>query len=695
MFTCDDRDGSFDNHVIVHEYAHGLSTRLTGGPSNANCLDNDEQMGEGWSDWYANMLTMTKDDLPTDARAVGTWLFGQDRDGRGIRDFPYSTDLSVDPRTYADVINTRSAHAVGSIWAAMLWELTWGLIENHGFDEDIYNGNGGNNIALALVTEALKIQPCSPGFVDGRDAILAADRILYNVNNECIIWDAFAKRGLGFSANQGSSDSTTDGTEAFDSPSLRLEISKDSFCEIEDTEELTGGQPAGGVYSGSGVTDSGNGTSFTFNPAIAGIGVHTITYNNQSECSTTNLITDTIEVTDITPTVTCKNISITLDENESATIIPEDIVEGFSNTNEYTLNTTEIFNPEDISSVETTVSLSDDDVSNKIPIGFDFNFFGLPYSEFRISSNGFISFNDIVDSGCCSGQIIPNSSTPNNLISFAWTDLVPSNNISYVTIGSAPNRVLIINANNVRRFGEGSTITSQVKIFESSNIIEIHSTSINVTSGNRLTQGIENIDGSEAYFAEGRNSSFLSITNDAISFTPKTGTFPNKCRLENTVTLDIDSFTCENLGENTVLVTVTDSQGNSSTCSSIVNVLPFTEASFNLENVTFCQDQGIITNLGGGVPVGGIYSGEGVIDDGNGTSFSLNTSALQVGLQSLFYEFTNSCGEISRNEVQIDILSTIPKITCKDNLSIELDTNGTASVNPLQLIEGSGPGDLI
>jgi hypothetical protein len=63
------------------------------------------------------------------------------------------------------------------------------------------------------------LQPCSPGFVDGRDAILAADVALYGGANECLIWEAFSKRGLGFSASQGSSGSKSDGTEAFDKPS--------------------------------------------------------------------------------------------------------------------------------------------------------------------------------------------------------------------------------------------------------------------------------------------------------------------------------------------------------------------------------------------------------------------------------------------------------------------------------------------
>ncbi|MBO6213523.1 M36 family metallopeptidase, partial [Algoriella sp.] len=50
-------DGSFDNGIIAHEYGHGISNRLTGPITNSNCLSNLEQMGEGWSDFFALMLT--------------------------------------------------------------------------------------------------------------------------------------------------------------------------------------------------------------------------------------------------------------------------------------------------------------------------------------------------------------------------------------------------------------------------------------------------------------------------------------------------------------------------------------------------------------------------------------------------------------------------------------------------------------
>jgi len=300
MYICTNRDGDFDNMVIVHEYGHGISNRMTGGPANSGCLGNQEQMGEGWSDWYGLMYTMQPGDSGTDSRGVGTYLFGQAAGGPGIRTYPYSTNMAVNPHTYDSIKTEAVPHGVGSVWCAMLWEMTWGLIDVYGFDPDIYNGTGGNNIALSLVTEGLRLQPCSPGFVDGRDAILLADQNLYGGANQCIIWEAFAKRGLGISANQGSSNSRSDGTEAFDTPTATANmVGFGQVCETAGVlTGLGGGTPFGGVYSGPGVTDDGNGSTYTFDPAAAGLGVHTITYTvPPTDCAATTADTDDIEVT--------------------------------------------------------------------------------------------------------------------------------------------------------------------------------------------------------------------------------------------------------------------------------------------------------------------------------------------------------------------------------------------------------------
>ncbi len=208
-------DGDFDNGIIAHEYAHGISNRLTGGPSSL-CLGGEEQMGEGWSDFWALIMTVKPTDNGAMRRGVGTYVQREDTDGGGIRTFPYSTDMTINPHTYAD-INTESVpHGVGSVWCATLWDLYWRMVDEYGFDEDLINGDGGNNRTVKLVTEGMKNQGCNPGFIDGREGILAADMDLYGGANQCLIWEVFARRGIGYLADQGSSQSRSDQVENFD-----------------------------------------------------------------------------------------------------------------------------------------------------------------------------------------------------------------------------------------------------------------------------------------------------------------------------------------------------------------------------------------------------------------------------------------------------------------------------------------------
>jgi len=212
-------DASLDNEIIAHEYGHGISNRLTGGGNNTGCLNNAEQMGEGWSDYLGLIITMKVGDQADDGRGMATYSAGQGLDGGGIRQYKYSRDMTENPLTYSDLPATGGqVHAVGTIWATMLWDLTWDLIDVYGFDEDMFNGTGGNNIAMQLVLDGMKLQPCAPGFESGRDAIIEADELANGGANKCLIWETFARRGLGFAATQGSSSSVSDGTAAFDIP---------------------------------------------------------------------------------------------------------------------------------------------------------------------------------------------------------------------------------------------------------------------------------------------------------------------------------------------------------------------------------------------------------------------------------------------------------------------------------------------
>jgi extracellular elastinolytic metalloproteinase len=207
-----DFDGSFDSGVMSHEFGHGISNRLTGGGS-AACLNGTtgyQTMGEGWSDYFGLWMTTRPGDIGSTRRYVGTYDNGTSLvTGPGFRSKPYTTDMSAtgNSYTYAQLGSGagqfNETHAVGEIWATVLWDLNWAMINKYGYNSDFFSPNGGNNKALKLVLDGCKLQVCQPGFLDGRDAILRADSATNRAANANLIWTVFARRGMGYSAKQG------------------------------------------------------------------------------------------------------------------------------------------------------------------------------------------------------------------------------------------------------------------------------------------------------------------------------------------------------------------------------------------------------------------------------------------------------------------------------------------------------------
>ncbi|KAJ3196197.1 Fungalysin/Thermolysin Extracellular metalloproteinase 5 [Irineochytrium annulatum] len=252
------RDGDLEGGIIMHEYAHGISIRLTGGPANSGCLGWGEAggMGEGWGDYFATILRTTVNSTREDVYSMGSYANG----GHGIRKYKYSTSKSINPSTYSYVAKPGywGVHAKGEVWAVILYEVYWNLVDALGFnpdwfdtpladvleegapgvpakDENVYLDfatgqrrprpasfkgrgkgkgkkgewtRGGNILALQIVIDGLKLQKCTPTFVDARDAILLAEEQLTGGKYACEIWTAFAKRGMGVKAEAGGRDSS-------------------------------------------------------------------------------------------------------------------------------------------------------------------------------------------------------------------------------------------------------------------------------------------------------------------------------------------------------------------------------------------------------------------------------------------------------------------------------------------------------
>jgi uncharacterized protein (TIGR03437 family) len=220
-------DGSFDQGVILHELTHGLTNRLVGDALGLNPFQS-RGMGEGWSDYFSLTLLRNENDDPGASYPVGQYVLNDY--ARGIRRFPYSTNLEVNPLTFGGISGTPFVHDVGEIWCSMLWEMRASLIERYGFRE-------GQRQSVQLVVDGLKMTPSSPTFIDARDAILLADQVNNRGANQCLIWKAFAKRGLGFSASTLDAEDFAP-VESFDvapscSATASLRLDKRSYVDNE------------------------------------------------------------------------------------------------------------------------------------------------------------------------------------------------------------------------------------------------------------------------------------------------------------------------------------------------------------------------------------------------------------------------------------------------------------------------------
>ncbi|MCA9064696.1 MAG: M36 family metallopeptidase, partial [Planctomycetaceae bacterium] len=239
-FTSPTRDSDMDSFIITHEFGHGLTNRLTGGPANSFALQAAQSrgMGEGWSDFLALMFVQKASDTQFGAYSTGNYVLGNPLNDPfgGIRDFPYSFDMTISPKTYGDFNAFTAPHPNGEIIAATLWDLNWLFINGNGvtiigqgYSPDLYNGNAGNNHLMEVFVEALKLQPSNPTYLDFRDAMLRADQIKFGGANQTAIWTAFARRGMGVSAVAGSAFGGSV-IEAFDVP-LTLTITPSTFGE--------------------------------------------------------------------------------------------------------------------------------------------------------------------------------------------------------------------------------------------------------------------------------------------------------------------------------------------------------------------------------------------------------------------------------------------------------------------------------
>ena len=161
-----------------------------------------------------------------------------------------------------------------------------------------------------------------------------------------------------------------------------------------------------------------------------------------------------------------------------------------------------------------------DEGEQVLPIGFNFVYLGVTYTQVRASTDGWISLNQSTSSAGYYNPYLFTAAAPNTTLAPWWDDLnATGGHVYYKTDGTAPNRVVTVEWNNVLAYytGETSRLNFQVKIYETTNQIEFCYGTVTAGTHNAAESasiGIEDATGGPGYFIEATTgSNTVGITN--------------------------------------------------------------------------------------------------------------------------------------------------------------------------------------
>ncbi|WP_111707128.1 BspA family leucine-rich repeat surface protein [Lutibacter citreus] len=159
----------------------------------------------------------------------------------------------------------------------------------------------------------------------------------------------------------------------------------------------------------------------------------------------------------------------------------------------------------------------------------------------------------------------------------------------------------------------------------------------------------------------------------------------NNCEIES-ISLDKTTFNCSNIGENTVILTVTDVNGNSETANAIVTVSDTISPTVITKNITAELDaDGIALIIAADID-------NGSSDNCEIESFSLDKSSYDcsnIGENTVVLTAKDSSGNITTGNAIITIEDKLAPTVITKNISIELDADGIASIIPDDIDNGS------
>ncbi|MFA6299109.1 MAG: M36 family metallopeptidase [Nocardioides sp.] len=220
-------DGGLDMGIVGHEYTHAISGRMVGGPDEGLTSEQGGAMGESWSDLVAAEYQFSHGyQNGGNIWAVGVYATGNK--ATAIRDYA----INRNPLNYSDYgfdSTGVEVHADGEIWNGTQWEVRqalvnkWNKVKRFHYSRSklqlkCAQGNRdkgvqrpqlcpGNRRWVQLMFDSFLLQQGATSMLDARDAMLAADRMRFKGVNQKVMWDAFARRGMGKGASTPNADS--------------------------------------------------------------------------------------------------------------------------------------------------------------------------------------------------------------------------------------------------------------------------------------------------------------------------------------------------------------------------------------------------------------------------------------------------------------------------------------------------------
>jgi hypothetical protein len=150
------------------------------------------------------------------------------------------------------------------------------------------------------------------------------------------------------------------------------------------------------------------------------------------------------------------------------------------------------------SDVTSATALVGDDVAQSVNLGFTFFFYDKAYTSCEASTNGLLVFGGGPGAASYTPTVQSPTATgaPTNFIAPFWTDLFRTSDskILYATRGQAPNRVFIMQYENMKQYNNtGNSVSFVVKLYEGTNTIEFQYRSISsgwASTGMTFANGI-------------------------------------------------------------------------------------------------------------------------------------------------------------------------------------------------------------